>query len=313
MYKYSLDKCDVVDKTKAVSFREKREQWEFWFSGNDSHSIWNQISTLLWNHALFCTINELRKIAAQDSNAGIAFNSSVMDMFDAGYVTRQTLAIRRLTEKPQDDPNRAVISLRRILFDIRENLSLITRENYVAYDGFPYDPQPCYVSGWIASSGDKAWLTSKLLHDNFDRLSGVASSTRNRNDLINGRWINYLDGKLKICDDIKTYVDKFVAHGSDPETRSGLSDDQLTITLDRLEKCYQAICQVAAFIYGPFLWIASVRALPTPQYNHLEHLDKPWINSDQVDKVHDLWWEQVKIIEQWQHTSLWPAGDKLPD
>jgi hypothetical protein len=67
-----------------------------------------------------------------------------------------------------------VISLRRVLDDIKEHRALFTRENYVAHDGLPYDPAPvkqAYVdkiisrgSGvhgeWIDTTGPRAWSMS---------------------------------------------------------------------------------------------------------------------------------------------------------
>ncbi len=62
-----------------------------------------------------------------------------MRLFDTGFVAIQTTAIRRLTERSLEDPSKGVISLRRLVDDIRENRCLITREVYVGVDGLPYD------------------------------------------------------------------------------------------------------------------------------------------------------------------------------
>ena len=45
----------------------------------------------------------------------------------------QVLAIRRLT-----DTTKNVLSLSKLLQDIRSHRQLLTRENYVAFDGLPY-------------------------------------------------------------------------------------------------------------------------------------------------------------------------------
>ena len=138
-YKYSIDQCDILDKEKGEAFRLKRRQWMEWLSGKDPHTISNQIYSMLWDYALFCTVNELRRIAATEPESGVGFNGPVIRIFEAGFATTQATTIRRLIEKPKSDPKWAVISLRSILKDIEENLNLITRENYVCYDGLPYD------------------------------------------------------------------------------------------------------------------------------------------------------------------------------
>jgi hypothetical protein len=38
-----------------------------------------------------------------------------------------------------DDGNSGIISLRRLVKDLRRNFALLTRENYVCFDGLPYD------------------------------------------------------------------------------------------------------------------------------------------------------------------------------
>jgi hypothetical protein len=52
-----------------------------------------------------------------------------------GYAATQGLSIRRLV-----DTTKSVISLRRLLIDIKNNLHLLTRENYVSGGGLPFDP-----------------------------------------------------------------------------------------------------------------------------------------------------------------------------
>jgi hypothetical protein len=52
-----------------------------------------------------------------------------------GYVATQILAIRRLV----DDRNADVIPIRGLVKDISRNFALFTRENFVCFDGLPYD------------------------------------------------------------------------------------------------------------------------------------------------------------------------------
>jgi len=61
-------------------------------------------------------------------------------MLDQGYAATQVLAIRRLQDEGSD-----VFSLQRLLNDIQQQRDMITRENFVAHDGKPYDPD-----GWAA-------------------------------------------------------------------------------------------------------------------------------------------------------------------
>jgi hypothetical protein len=86
-----------------------------------------------------------------------------------GHVATQVLAIRRLF----DDGNNDIISLRRLVKDLKRNFNLFTRENYVCFDGLPYDYEAvqhkemmervgkgCF---WGATSGPSAHGISRTL------------------------------------------------------------------------------------------------------------------------------------------------------
>jgi hypothetical protein len=126
-YKYPIDECDFLDKGKGEAFRKVRLRWIEWLHGEDPFSISRQISSMLWDYALFLAINELRRVAESDPQRGVRFNGPVIRLFDAGFATTQAVAIRRLIERPKKDPKWAVISLRRLLNEIEKNSDLMTR------------------------------------------------------------------------------------------------------------------------------------------------------------------------------------------
>lgn len=90
--------------------------------------VWRDVSFRLLSH--FAT-----------SNQGNCLNNAVLGqtVID-GYVTMQVLAIRRL----MDNRNSDVVSLRKLTKDIRRNFHLFTRENFVCFDGLPYDYDAVY-------------------------------------------------------------------------------------------------------------------------------------------------------------------------
>ena len=234
-YQYPAAKCDVKDRGKIEAFRVKRREWVSWLKSDEPHSIWPQINRMLWDDVLFRTVNDLRKQAIDQPTDGVGFNASVLRLLDAGFVTTQATAIRRLTDKPGGGPKRGVLSLRRLIKEIEDHRGIITREAYVAYDGLPYDPD-VPRQAWIekqirdgtlarASSlpttGPGAWDASEIVHKNFDRLAGIAPEVRSRDDLILPKWFDFLETKLRDCDSIRKYVDKFIAHAADPASRRG--------------------------------------------------------------------------------------------
>jgi len=318
-YRYSMSECDVKDRGKLETFRAKRSEWVSWLKSGDPHSIWPQINQILWDDVLFRTINDLRREAIEHPAVGVGFNANVLRLLDAGFVTTQATAIRRLTDKPDGGRKRGVLSLRRLIKEIEENRGIITREVYVAYDGLPYDPNAPWQAwiekqirdgtvartSWLPTTGPEAWGASEIVHKNFDRLAGVVPKARSRDDLILLKWFEYLERRLTECDSVRKFVDKFIAHAADPVSREGLTTEEKGVTLDRLRRAQKAIYQVAAFIYGPLLWEGSYGAVPTPHYDHLEYRDKSWLQTDRSASAHEHWRQHLAEVEAWEQEGAW--------
>lgn len=323
-YKHAVSQCDVTDKTACEQFREKRKQWMEWLSGDDPHSIIKQIYSTVWDYALFCTVNELRRIAAENPKEGIGFNSPVNRLFDAGFANTQATAIRRLIEWPARKPERAVISIRSVLKDIKDNLGFLTRENYICYDGLPYDYETVrdkafarlhvnesgISTGSMPTSGPQGWPMSELMHKQFDRLARVTPENRSRTDFIGEDILDHLETQLKPCEKVKKYVDKFIAHGAAPETRSALTEDEYGVTLERIKSCHKIIYSVASFINGQLLWESNIGGVPVPQYDHLKGLDMRWASEASLIKAHEEWHKITKDVGEWDAESLWPVDFK---
>lgn len=73
--------------------------------------------------------------ARQMNERGALGNPLIAEALVEGHFAVQTLAIRRL----MDTKRTGVISLVKLLKDIEANIKLFTRENFVAFDGLPYD------------------------------------------------------------------------------------------------------------------------------------------------------------------------------
>lgn len=320
-YRYSVEQCDVNDKERLKRYREKRAEWISWLNGSDPHSIWRQIHLLLWDFVLFSTVNDIRHHEAENPSDGVGFNSSVLRLFDTGFMTAQVIAIRRLSDQQPSNPSRGVISLRRLINEIRSNRELVTRENYVSCDGLPYDPsvaQAAWIRNqagagdaaatWLDPTGPDAWVPSDLAHKSFDKLSQKNLNERSRGDLIHPHIFDWLDAKLDACNDVRRFTDKFIAHAAEPASREGLTDEQVGVTLERILQCHKALYQVAAFINGPLLFEGSMEPIPVPQFNHLENLDKAWIPQDGARRVCEYWERNEGVIKQWRSESNWPGG-----
>lgn len=99
--------------------------------------------------------------AAAEADPESALHSPIiMRGLVQGYAASQGLAVRRLVDK-----SRKTISLRKLLDDIRDQIRLITRENYVSGQGVSYN-------------SDEAFLA----HAMFDQLAGTQPEARRRED-----------------------------------------------------------------------------------------------------------------------------------
>ena len=92
----------------------------------------------MWNDVTYRSVNEARRFTSEE-NPTAASNGMFGEFIDRGYVSTQVLDICKITERSNNDPNKGVISLPRLLDDIRDYRHLLTRENFVSYDGLPYD------------------------------------------------------------------------------------------------------------------------------------------------------------------------------
>jgi hypothetical protein len=307
-FKYKPDQCDVVDKKALAQFRTKLVEWQDLMT-KDEQSIFQQIYRMIWDDAVFRTLNEARRLGAAAPSAGAGFNSALLGLIDRGYVAHQAIAIRRITAD-ENDSNTPV----RIAKDIKANAPLLTREMFVSYDGLPFDPAPSRAAWyaakaakgggvsaeWMSLDGPQSWNGSEMAHEHFDRIGIKTGRPPSRGDLIDFSRLDAEVARLKTCSEIRKYANKFIAHAADAKSRSKLTDDERKVTLAKIRECHKVICEVANYIYGHLLNISSSSFLATPQYDQFENLDKPMVLSGDVEKLHAFWDANAEEIEAWK-------------
>lgn len=323
-YKYLIDQCEVSDKSNLEVYRQKRSEWLYMLNGDPDHAIWRQITTMLWNDAVFRMVLDTRKFSSEAGYQSSAQNWALARFMDQGFVATQTLSIRKLMEKASTNRKTQVVSLRRVLDDINERRNLITRECYVAYDGLPYDPSPNrnafvedprksaspvvdigYVittrSGYVMTTGPTAWLTAQKAHESFDRLSGVTPNHRSRDDVIRNEVFEKIEAELTNSGwkDIAEFGNKYIAHAANEDSRGLLSEGQHSFPFDNLARCHKSICRAAASVYQSVLWQGSHEFFPIPQFNIFENLEAPWLPSDDVEKLARIWRDYIRKFDAW--------------
>lgn len=114
--------CDVKDKELLACFREKLKHWRTCLSDEkDCHSIYNQLTTLLWDHAVYRTFNEARRLSEETNDPSTGLQGTIIELLDKNFMDSQAIAIRRLTDVSYNKPDREVYSLRRLVDEIKAN------------------------------------------------------------------------------------------------------------------------------------------------------------------------------------------------
>lgn len=282
--------CDVEDKEKLALFRNRRSYWKRLLL-DDDFSIDKQVMDLLWKDAIFRSLNEARKLRGKSSPGISGMNAALLNLLDRGFVDSQVMAIRRMTDRTFHDPSKSVISLPSIIDDIELHSDLVTRENYICYNGLPYDEPPF-------ESGTDQFHWSRM-QEYFDKLSGVSSDHRSRQDLISQDSLKRLLKKLDVCQGVRKYANKFIAHTADELSRSVLPSRDRGITLRSLDSCMKSIVSVGSYTGVVILYEHGLGKVPTPQFNQFENLEKAMATAEDLDRLHDFWQERAREVETW--------------
>jgi hypothetical protein len=285
--------CDVINKEKLALFRTKLSKWEKWFSSESRHSILIQFLDMIWFDTVFRTINEARRLHIEGKSKQTGLNGPLMELLDRGFVASQAFAIRRLTDPSYHQPGKEVISLGRFIDDIESSISFFTRENYICHDGTLYD----WPSNKEASRG---WYHWNHKHKNFDSLSGTHENDRKRSDKIKMSVLKKSRKNLKICDEMRTYTNRFLAHASDPEKKPNMDEILDKITLYKFDDCYRAITEIAWFISAVILYESGLGGIPVPQYDQLINLNKPIITSKNLNDLQEFWTKRSLEVHNWE-------------
>lgn len=280
-YKFSVTDCDVLDKERLAKFREKRNQWINWLDDDKHHAIWQVLTDMVWNEVAFKTLGQI----ADAENESALNNPLISEAVVRGHVAIQVLAIRRLT-----DTTKGVLSLSKLLQDIRSNLRLITRENYVAFDGLPYDysvveEEHYRTRGtgvmWLDTTGPKAFSTACMAHEAFDRMSSISPDRRSRDDRLPTKLIDTIERWVTECGakDIASWSHNHLAHAGSLASRQAIAD--YSISGAKIGAAIKGLARAAEALSAYILYSSGrMNALmPTPQFDQFELLENAVLSS----------------------------------
>lgn len=287
--------------------KQKFEEWKIWLSGDDRHSIGNQIRNMTWDAAVFQLVNEARRYAQTDDEGNPKLNDMVHGFINHSFFVTQALAIRRLLDKETREGERSVFSLYRLVHDLEQNCSLLTRKNILDALGYPYDYEKglrklyeMTVRGQSSGSLMNCKF-SKSMHNNIDSLTGVNSHNRSPDNTVMKQVLEWLEERLKENWDIYDYVNKFLAHSATPESRQSIKEDDIKMTLGNLIDAHQIICETAEFVSMNILNQGFGNFLVITQDDQLKHFEKPWVSEGDLKNLYDFWKKYDGETKSWVH------------
>jgi hypothetical protein len=297
-YAYTITQCDVPAERRAAldSYRAKRRVWLSWISTDEHHAIWTTLHSMVWTDVAFKTLTNFA--VGDDENA--LNNQLMVEALLNGHVATQVLAIRRLMDRSSS----GVISLRRLVKDIKRDFALFTRENYVCYDGLPYDylavRQARFEKNtgkwgqggiWSPTEGPEGDSTSELAHKQFDKLAGIDPAKRSREDRLPISLVAAIEKWLDDsgADDLANWSHAYLAHAGDPQSRQKIA--ALRVTADKITDAIRVLARVTEAI-SAWLLCAGGRSnalMPVAQFNQFEKLDKPIMQAGGEAAAYKLW------------------------
>jgi hypothetical protein len=258
-----------------------------------THAIWTAKSAMVWTDVSFRTLAQF----AINNEETCLSNTLVAEQLINGHVATQVLTIRRLTDKS----GTGVISLRRLIIDVRSNWKLFTRENYICHDGLPYDYDAAMCKEmatrvgtgafWRATTGPGAFGTSSMAHELFDKLAGIHPDQRSREDRLPIALLDTIEGWLDAsgADGLAEWSHAYLAHAGGPQNRKRVADSM--VTNNKITDAIRVIARVAEAI-SAYVLFGSGRLnslMPTAQFDQFENLDKPLMKAEYSKDAYALW------------------------
>lgn len=317
-YDYPVEECQVEDIESLRQFREFRIKI-LDILEKDDLSLSTQLYRIVWENRVFNIINETWGVTHKYDTPTASQNSLLCDFLREGYISSQVIGIRKLTDLEYKDPKKQINSIPRLLAEVKASLHLFTRENFVCYNGLPYNYEAAKekhnifivsqlqkgvrtVSG--AMKGPDAWNSSQRAHEAFDKLSHTVPEQRQRTDRICPNILKILDKVLENIqpdiDEIRSKANKFVAHSADRYSRESANVTISGFTFNQIDRLHKNFFLIMNFIASEILYDSYIPSLEVAQYDVLKGLDGPWIKNEDLQHLEKAWNERDNIVDNWE-------------
>ena len=280
------NKCDVTKPDQLSQFQSKLARWKTIASGPDCHSIAQQMCKIAWDDAVYRCFNEAMRINA--ATGKLPSPATLVELIHNSFFPCQAMAIRRLLDPKPTNTKKAVFSIRSLLAEIKADYSLLTRENYVCYDGTRFE---------IDSNVDwKIAHTCFVRHKCFDTLSAISAECRSRTDTPMPEIVAQLENELDLAKNLNIYVNKYFTHAAAPENRLSIQTYLSNISLRHLQKVYRMTIWATKTI-GKLMDEVILSEVPTPQFDQFHGWENILMRKEDKDRILRCWNKRVRFFD----------------
>lgn len=266
---------------------------------DSANGLQNIVESIAWNDSIYRTFNEgLRLVQSELKKKRLP--NSLIEYIHHAHIAYVIISLRKLYDDKKEG-RRAVNSLRTVTQRIVDNAHLFTRENFVTFDGLPYNSQDA-----------RDWRIEAMVenrHFQFDSFSGVKKMSSRRNtDRLDVKIPEYLHLHTRLRTEIESFANKFLAHSSSLKNRPNELLTFQNLSLLRIQaQCKNVIwCtqQVARFLSAPFLSV-----VPTPQFDVLMNWENGLFDDNIKKKLSNYWEVRMRWWQKW--TDYYRDGYKV--
>lgn len=247
------------------------------------------VESLAWNDSVYRTFNE--GLGLSQNKARIRrLPASLIEYIHHAHTAYVVISLRKLYEDKKEGP-RAVNSLRTTTKRIIDNAHLFTRDNFVTFDGIPYEEEDGL--DWRIKA------TVQGRHLQFDALCGISAGERRRKtDRLDPRIPQMLHMQTRLNPEIELYANKFLAHSSSIKNRPNEELTLRSVTLGRFQAQYRNVIwstqQIAKFLCEAFLSL-----VPTPTFDVLRNWENGLFDDATKKRLAAYWDKRMGWWQKW--------------
>jgi hypothetical protein len=193
--------------------------------------------------------------------------------------------------------------LRSLVKDLNRHADLFTRENYVCYDGSPYDYVAVRHARFIENAGKRGQggirvarggpqddALSESRHMIFDKLADIHPARRSREDRLPRELLSTIEKWLDEsgADELAKWASTYLAHAGGPNERTWLGD--VSVTTNKITDAIRALARVtqaiSLFVYGGG---RAGAVMPSAPFDQFQRLDESIMREGDGEAARDFW------------------------